>query len=128
MARHKTQKAPVLPGLPSKPSHLSEQASKEWDRLVGEIQAAGIRVTVAHRAAITLAATIAADIKADWEELKKEGHYSHANNGTIVAHPAVKRMDALRRDYIKVLSVIGLRPGQAEEKGEGESLEEMLSE
>ena len=124
MARPK--KNSVRPGMPKKPEHLSEQAAREWDRLVQEIADAGIEVTVAHRAPLTLAATIAADIKRDWEEIQREGAYSNSPKGGIQAHPAVKRMDALRRDYIKVLSVIGLRPAQQAERGDGPSLAEML--
>lgn len=112
MARPKNANAQVTPGLPTKPSGLSESASLEWDRLVQELQAAGIKITPAHRAAITLAATTAADIKSDWLAIQQAGPYSFSPSRGIVAHPAVKRMDALRRDYLKALSVIGLRPGE----------------
>lgn len=124
MARPRKNSA--TPGLPKKPEHLSPEASKEWDRLFREVQEAGIDITVAHRAALTLAATIAADISTDWAEIQREGAYSNSAKGGIQAHPAVKRMDALRRDYIKVLSVIGLRPGQAAEGGQEKSLNDLL--
>jgi hypothetical protein len=40
----------------------------------------------------------------------KAGAYDrNLKTGAIQAHPAVKRMDALRRDYIKVLGLLGLR-------------------
>lgn len=100
----------LQPGSPTKPRGLSASAALEWDRLTSELSEAGILITVAHRAAMTLAATIAADIKSDWAVLQNDGVYDlNAKTGTMQAHPAVKRMDALRRDYIKVLALLGLR-------------------
>ena len=44
------KKAPELvAGHPVKPAGLSKGASAEWDRLLAELDAAGIKVTVAHR-------------------------------------------------------------------------------
>lgn len=128
MARHRTSKTPPKAGIPLKPKHLSEQAALEWDRLVSEIQASGIQVVPAHRPLLALAATIAADIKRDWAEIQKEGAYHASEKGGVVAHPAVKRMDALRRDYIKTMSAIGLRPALPTDGGEHEqSLEDVLN-
>ena len=44
-----------------------------------------------------------------------------------MAHPALKRMDALRRDLIKTLSAIGLRPGLTNEEGEEDTLAGILN-
>jgi phage terminase small subunit len=125
MARHKVGKNAPNFATPTKPAHLSPAASAEWDRLIKEITASGLQLTPAHRAAISLAATIAADIASDWAEIQREGAYSVSIKGGIQAHPAVKRMDALRRDYLKALSVIGLRPGVTSEPSE-DSLEDLL--
>jgi len=44
------------------------------------------------------------------------------------AHPASKRLDALRRDYIKVLAMLGLRAAVAAPDEEHEqTLEEFLN-
>ena len=51
-------------GKPTKPANLSERASREWDRLIGELERARIHISEAHRATLSLAATIAADIAA----------------------------------------------------------------
>lgn len=115
------------PGVPAKPVHLSERASAEWDRILSELDAAHIKVSAAHRTPLSLAATIAADIADAWEVVKKEGAYIMGKSG-IVAHPASKRLDALRRDYIKVLSMLGIRsavgsPGPDKEP----SLEDFLN-
>jgi phage terminase small subunit len=122
-------KQPITPGLPAKSSGLSPAASLEWDRLLKELQDAGVLVTVAHRAALTLAATIAADIKSDWAEIQKEGAYVSGPKGGIVAHPAVKRMDALRRDYTKVLSMLGVRTAASggEQAGDADELADILN-
>lgn len=113
--------------LPTKPSGLSELASSEWDRLTGELADAGILLTVAHRATLTLASTIAADIKDAWKRVKEDGAYIHTKTG-LVAHPASKRIDALRRDYIKVLSMLGLRAAVSAGAPAAETLEDILAE
>lgn len=41
--------------------------------------------------------------------MQRAGAYVQSKAG-LVAHPASKRLDALRRDYIKVLTMLGLRP------------------
>jgi phage terminase small subunit len=116
-------------GTPTKPSGLSAGASQEWDRLITELAAAGLQITAAHRAPLTLAATIAADIKADWAVIQAEGAYqTNRKTGAVQAHPAVKRMDALRRDYIKVLALLGLRAAVSGEKaGEPDELDAILN-
>jgi phage terminase small subunit len=103
----------LQPGQPLKPLHLSDRASLAWDRLVGELSASGIVATPAHRTALCLASTIAADIAEAWEVVKRDGAYITTKAG-VVAHPASKRMDALRRDYIKVLVMLGVRTAVVE--------------
>ena len=114
-------------GSPLKPTHLSERASKEWDRIAGEISDAGITLTQAHRAPLQLAATIAADIAGAWAAIERDGAYVWTKAG-LVAHPATKRLDALRRDYMKVLTMLGVRQAVAEpEASKGEqSLRDLL--
>lgn len=118
----------MTPGMPSKPTNLSERAAKEWDRIVGELTDSNIIVAKAHRALIAQAATIAADIADAWETVQTEGPYfENQKTGALQMHPAARRLDSLRRDYIKVLSLIGLRtPVQREGKGT-ESLEDLLN-
>lgn len=112
----------LAPGQPEKPTNLSDRASAEWDRLIGELAAAHIQVTPAHRTVLSLAATLAADIADAWAVVKKDGAYIEGKAG-LVAHPASKRLDALRRDYVKVLTMLGLRSAVA---GQDESKEETL--
>lgn len=117
----------LKPGKPIKPGNLSKRASAEWDRLMGELQAAGIQISTAHRALVSLAATIAADIVDAWEAIERDGAYVESKTG-LVAHPASKRLDALRRDKIKVLAMLGLRAAVAEEdKGKARTLAEALA-
>lgn len=118
----------LRPGTPLKPKGLSERAAAEWGRLASELEEAGLLITVAHRAPLQLAATIAADIASDWAEIQREGAYALNPKGGIQAHPAVKRMDALRRDYLKALSLLGLRAAvSGEKKMPGETLEDVLN-
>jgi len=117
----------LQPGKPLKPSNLSARASAEWDRLTGELEAAHIQVTAAHRTPLSLAATIAADIADAWKAVEKDGSYIEGKAG-LVAHPASKRLDALRRDYIKVLTMLGLRTAVAVPESKNEpTLEDLLN-
>jgi phage terminase small subunit len=116
----------LQPGQPEKPGTLSARASLAWDRLVGELAAANIVLTPAHRTALSMAATITADIADAWATVEKDGAYIAGKAG-IVAHPASKRLDALRRDQIKVLGMLGLRAAVAtEDTGAEQSLSEVL--
>ena len=128
MPRTVKKDANLQPGKPLKPSTLSAEASVEWDRLVGELEAAKIQVSSAHRTLLSMAATLAADITRAWAAIEKEGEYIETKTG-LAAHPATKRLDALRRDRIKVLAQLGLRtavavPDQTKER----TLEEILNE
>jgi P27 family predicted phage terminase small subunit len=121
---------PNLPaGKPTKPENLSAQASREWDRLTGELERARIHVSEAHRATLYLASTIAADIAASWKVIEAEGLYwTNKKTGEPKEHPAAKRMDALRRDYLKALTMLGLRASVAEpERDNSPTLEELLA-
>src|ERR1019366_9514792 len=116
-------------GKPAKPAHLSQRASREWDRLTGELECARIHLSEAHRATLSLASTIAADIAASWKVIEAEGLYwTNKRTGEPKEHPAAKRMDALRRDYLKALTMLGLRASVAEPGGNREeALEELLN-
>ena len=52
----------LQPGKPVKSGNLSARAAIEWDRLTSELENAHIQVATSHRALLSLAATIAADI------------------------------------------------------------------
>lgn len=108
-------------GTPAKPSNLSDRAGLEWDRMTRELERSGIQVTPAHRAPLELAATIAADIYSDRAALDAGGIYStNEKTGALQIHPAAKRLDALRRDYLKALSLLGLKPATVSEPSDGE--------
>jgi phage terminase small subunit len=115
----------LQPGDAIKPTNLSARASAEWDRLVSELEKSGVVITPAHRTLLSTAATLAADIADAWEAIKKDGAYVEGKGG-LQAHPASKRIDALRRDRIKVLSLLGLRSAVAGDKSE-QSLEDILN-
>lgn len=119
----------LKPGQPLKPTNLSDRAAIEWDRLVSELGGADIRISTAHRALLSLAATVAADISQAWEVVKAEGAYiTNRKTGTVQVHPASKTLNELRRDYIKILTALGTRAMPAPPQNEGPTLEEFLSE
>jgi phage terminase small subunit len=117
----------MTPGTPVKPSGLSKAAAAEWDRLVRELLDSGIRIAKAHGRLIEQAATIVADMTDARETVEIEGAYvSNEKTGVMQLHPAARRLDALRRDYVKVLSLLGLRSAVGEQAGK--TLEDILDE
>jgi hypothetical protein len=112
-------------GQPEKPLNLSTRAAIEWDRLTGELAASNIRVTPGHRALMSMASTIAADIAEAWAAIERDGAYIEGKSG-LSAHPASKRLDALRRDHFKVLTMLGLRQAVATADDKEKSLAELL--
>jgi hypothetical protein len=78
---------------------------------------------------LALASTIATDIAASWKVLEAEGLYwTNEKIGEPKEHPAAKRMDALRRDYLKALTMLGLRASVAgPEEVQHETLEDILN-
>ena len=118
----------LKPGQPLKPTNLSDRAAIEWDRLISELGGAQIQVSTAHRALLSLAATIAADIGQAWEVVKDEGAYiTNKKTGGVQVHPASKTLNELRRDYIKVLTALGTRATPAPPPDNGRTLEDILS-
>ncbi len=118
----------LVAAAPTKPVSLSERAAKEWDRIAGELEAAHIILSPAHRSLLELAATISADISECLERIKQDGEYIVTKAG-LVAHPASKRKDALRRDYIKVAATLGLRSATAgPPPDKGKTLDDILDE
>lgn len=128
MPRTVKQSKGLAPGQPLKPLNLSLEAADEWDRISRELDAAHIRLTPAHRSVLELAANLATDIRECRATVKKEGAYVQSKTG-LVAHPAVRRLDSLGRDYVKVAAMLGLRcavPGESPKKEK--SLEDILDE
>lgn len=117
------------PGRPAKPPGLPKAASAEWDRLIKNLAESGISVTVAHGALIGQAALIAVDITEAADTVKDKGaYYLNRNTGAWVIHPAARRLDSLRRDYVKVLSLLGLRSAVASGEAPGKTMEDLLDE
>jgi P27 family predicted phage terminase small subunit len=120
-------KQDMKPGMPDKPVNLSDRASKEWDKLATELAESNIRVSKAHRALIAQAATIAADIAEAWEIVQEEGPYLvNAKTSAVYAHPASRRLDRLRTEQVKLLSLIGLRAAVQEALPSARSLKDVL--
>jgi phage terminase small subunit len=118
----------LKPGKPEKPVNLSARAAVAWDRLVSQLEDAQIQLTTAHSSLLSIASTLSADIADAWETLQEEGRYStNKKTGAVQEHPASKKLDALRRDLIKVLTCLSVRAMPAPPKYEGPSLEDILS-
>lgn len=122
-------KLELTPGRPAKPPGLSKTAAAEWDRLLDVLDESGIQITKAHGRLLEIATTITADIEDAREVIKIEGAYiPNDKTGVMQMHPAARRLDALRRDYVKVLALLGIRTNVGTPRDDGESLGKMLGE
>lgn len=100
----------MTPGLPARPSTLAPEAAAAWDEIVGELVESGIQLSKAHRSLLETAATLSADIADAYEVVKIEGAYiTNPKTDVVQAHPAARRLDGLRRDFIKTMSLLGMR-------------------
>jgi hypothetical protein len=118
----------MTPGRPAKPPGMSKAVQAEWDRLVTDIVESNIQIAKAHGRLIELAARIAVDIEDAATALteNKGPYYLNRNTGAIMLHPAARRVDGLRRDYVKVLSLLGLRSAVAGSVPEGKTMDDFL--
>jgi phage terminase small subunit len=128
MPRTVKKDANLKPGKPEKPVNLSPRAAVAWDRLVSQLEGAQIQLTTAHSSLLSIASTLSADIADAWETVKVKGAYiTNAKTGAVQEHPASKKLDALRRDLIKVLTCLSVRAVPAPPPNNGPSLEDILS-
>lgn len=111
-----------------KSHNLSPWASAEWDRLLTELEASGITLTPAHRCTLVVCATLRADIRDCWEQIRENGSaYTKAGTGAVKLHPAAARLDVLRRDLTKALALLGIHKPVAELQDKTPSLEDILN-
>ncbi|MFZ3279086.1 MAG: hypothetical protein WA182_19485 [Candidatus Sulfotelmatobacter sp.] len=128
MPRTVRKDAHLKPGKPEKPVNLSARAAVAWDRLVCQLEGAQIQLTTAHSSLLSIASTLSADMADCWQTVQEEGHYlRNIKTGAIQEHPASKKLDALRRDLIKVLTCLSVRAVPAPPPDHGPSLEDILS-
>ena len=133
MPRPAKQINELTPGLPEKPGNLSESASRNWDRLISEMEDSGILLIPGFRAAITQAAVLQADLETAWADIQENGRYIVAKSGARKLNPAVADMHTSREKLMRVLYQLGLTPksigGNAgKEKDDGPTLEDILGE
>jgi phage terminase small subunit len=127
MPRTVKKDANLKPGKPEKPVNLSDRAATAWDRLVRQLEGSQIQLTTAHSALLSIAATLSADIADAWETVKDKGAYiENKKTGAVQEHPASKKLDALRRDYIKVLVTLGTRATAVPPPNDGPTLADIL--
>ncbi len=132
MPRPKKQINELTLGAPEKPSSLSEAASRNWDRLIDEMEESGITLIPGFRAAIAQAATIQADLEVAWADIHANGRYIVSKTGVKKINPAVEDTHKLNEKLMRALYQLGLTPksigGNAGKADEDEpTLEELLS-
>lgn len=132
MPRPKKQVTKLTPGQPVKPDGLSPDASRNWDRLVAEMEASGITLIPAYRAALVQAATIQADLETAWADIRENGRYITSKTGVKKINPAVEDTHKLNEKLSRALYALGLTPkslggNTAKEQDEGPTLEQILN-
>jgi P27 family predicted phage terminase small subunit len=110
MPRPKKQVTNLASGMPVKPAALSEAASRNWDRLIGEMEASAITLIPGFRAAIAQAATIQADLEVAWEDIRANGRYIVSKTGVKKINPAVEDTHKLNEKLSRALYALGLTP------------------
>jgi hypothetical protein len=121
----------MTPGRPGKPPGLSKEAGQEWDKLIADLEESNISIAKAHGRLILQAAQIAVDMAEAAAAITgkdKSPYYLNRNTGAMMLHPATRRLDSLRRDYVKVLSLLGLRSAVAGPVETGKTMEDILDE
>ena len=108
MPRPAKQINELTPGLPEKPGNLSEPASRNWDRLISEMEDSGILLIPGFRAAITQAAVLQADLETAWADIQENGRYIVAKSGARKLNPAVADMHTSREKLMRVLYQLGI--------------------
>src|SRR5437868_5084987 len=110
MPRPKKQVISLTPGEPIKPEGLSARASRNWDRLVSEMEKSGIKLIPAFRSAIVQAATIQADLEVAWADIQEHGRYITSGSGVRKINPAVEDTHKLNEKLSRALYALGLTP------------------
>ena len=119
----------MTPGRPAKPPGMARAVAVEWDKLIAQLEESSINIAPAHGLLIEQAALIAVDIADATARVTKDGpYYLNRNTGAWMLHPATRRLDSLRRDYAKLLSLLGLRSAVGGTSDKGKSLEDILDE
>ena len=71
---------------------------------------------------------VRADIKRCWQRVEADGEYVTGGSGGLKPHPALQRLDLLRRDLGKVLASLGLqKPVPEDTTPKGPTLEDILN-
>lgn len=110
MPKPKKQVAKLTPGAPVKPTGLSPDASRNWDRLVDEMKKSGVTLIPAYRAALVQAATIQADLETAWADIREHGRYITSKTGVKKINPAVEDTHKLNEKLSRALYALGLTP------------------
>lgn len=106
----------VRRGIPDRPPELTGEAAAEWDRLIPELDAAGL-LAVTDRGVIAAYCLAYQDMLAARAVVAVEGRYLRVASQTskgevvgqrVVTHPAVKDLDAASRRLQKFASELGL--------------------
>jgi phage terminase small subunit len=107
----KRRGANIVPGVPEKPSGLSERAAFYWDQLLAQLIASGVQLVVGDSHLITLGACVKADLETAWQAVQEGGRYlTNAKSGAVKLNPAVDDCNRLSERLQKILWQLNLSP------------------
>jgi len=94
---------------PQPPEHLSESAKREWIRLAEITVKVGILTECDLRSLELLSESLAleCDLRA---ALREEGLLIEGRTGAVKAHPALRHLELLRGNCLRMLANFGLDP------------------
>lgn len=122
----------MTPGEPERPAELVGEAAREWDRLIPELEAAGLLATV-DRGILSAYCLAVADLLAAAEAINTHGRWlmvpiqnSKGDNlgERVIEHPAVKTQDKASARVKTLGAELGLTPAaRLRLEGGGPSIE-----
>jgi P27 family predicted phage terminase small subunit len=118
--------AGVPKGVPARPSEVTGEAAREWDRIAADLDAAGVLALV-DRGILTAYCLAVADMLAARDAINREGRFLtepvQTATGAIVgrktkAHPAVKMLADASGRVQRLAESLGLTPAARQRMGD----------
>jgi P27 family predicted phage terminase small subunit len=103
------KRATAPSGVPDAPKALSDEAAKEWNRVVKLLAAAGL-VAKLDRSALALYCQAWSDYWAAKEIIENEGWSAVGSTGNVIEHPAARCMRAAWDQCMRAAREFGLTP------------------
>lgn len=102
-------KFPKYDKLPAPPSHLNRAGKKEWKRIVGILQQAGLLTEADYAPLAAYCQNYGRWVDAE-KIIKEEGHTFTSDKGNIIQHPAVGIASTAMKNMVTMAREFGMTP------------------